>query len=57
MKYVTVNLQIVCLISYYIKYYKIENNIKEDNYKEKLENDTIILNSIEDLYKISKKDD
>lgn len=57
MKYVTVNLQIVCLISYYINYYKFENNIKEDNYKEKLENDTIILNSIEDLYKISKKDD
>lgn len=57
LKYTTINLQIICLISYYIKYYKIKNNIKEDNYEEKLENDTIVIDSVEDLYKLTKKDD
>ena len=57
LKYVTINLQVICLISYYIKYYKIKNNIKDDNYEEKLENDTIVIDSIEDLYKLAKKDD
>lgn len=59
-KFTTINLQILCLISYYLNYYKTTHNIKENNEQQELLNDnTIIVNNIDDLYRYKhiNKDD
>ena len=56
---VTINLQIICLIEYYLRYYKITHKITVDEIEEhkKIMNDeTMVVESIEDLYSYMKKD-
>ena len=58
-RFATINLQILCLISYFIKHYKVTHNIKDeyDPYKMINENDTIVIENINDLYTYMKRDD
>ena len=59
-RFMTINLQILCLISYYLKYYKTTHKIKENDEQQELLNDnTIVVDSIDDLYRYKhiNKDD
>lgn len=59
-RWVTINLQILCLIKYYLNYYKITHKITVEEIEEhkKIMNDeTMVVESIEDLYSYMKKDD
>ena len=51
----TINLQVLCLMRYYLNYYKQTHKIKEEKTEELT--DTIIVDSINDLYDYMKKDD
>lgn len=53
--YATTNLQVLCLMRYYLNYYKHTHKIKEEKTEELT--DTIIVDSINDLYDYMKKDD
>ena len=56
----TINLQLICLIKYYINFIRQTHKLTVEDSKEhkKIMNDeTIIVESLDDLYKVTKKDD
>lgn len=59
-RYATINLQIICIIKYYLNYYRLTHKLTvEDSIEHKriMNDETIIVKSLDDLYKIAKKDD
>ena len=56
----TINLQLICLVKYYINFIRITHKLTvEDSiaHKKIMKDETIVVESLDDLYKISKKDD
>lgn len=56
----TINLQLICLVKYYINFLRLTHKLTvEDSpaHKKIMNDETIVVESLDDLYKITKKDD